>query len=187
MNKYLLILGAGGDGRVVKEVAEAMGVFDKIDFLDDEDSEVAIGKLSDSEKFAGEYSYAFPAFGDSELRMTWIAKLEENCYNTPVLIHPTAYISPSASVYPGSVVLPKAMVNTNSVIERGCIVGLGAIVDHDTFIGFGCHVDCGAIVKAHCMVKANTKIDSGAVYKRGDMPTPQEFMEANGFSFEVGV
>ncbi len=187
MNKNLLILGAGGYGHSVKEVAEAMGVFDRIDFLDDENSDVAIGKLNDNEKLAGEYSYAFPALSDSELRMTWIAKLEENCYATPVLIHPTAYISPSASVYPGSVVLPKAMVNTNSVIERGCILGLGAIVDHDTFIGFGCLVECGAIIKAHCMVKANTKIDSGAVYKRGDMPTPQEFMEANGFTFEVGV
>lgn len=53
---------------MVNEIAEAMGVFEKIDFLD-ENSELAIGKLADNETLAGEYRYAFPAFGDSELRL----------------------------------------------------------------------------------------------------------------------
>lgn len=180
MNKNLLILGAGGHGRVVKEVAEAMGVFGKIDFLDD-NSELAIGSLADNEKLAGEYSYAFPAFGDSELRLKWITKLEENCYTIPVLVHPTAFISPSASVYPGSVVVARAMISTNSVIEKVCIIDMGAIVDHDTFVGFGCHIECGAIVKAHCVVMANTKVESGKVITREDMPSPKDFLEANGF------
>ena len=42
----LLILGAGGHGRVVKETAVAMGNFDRVDFLDDH-SELAIGKCED--------------------------------------------------------------------------------------------------------------------------------------------
>lgn len=184
MNKNLLSLGAGGHGRVVKEVAEAMGVFDKIDFLDDNlECEAAIEVLNRNEKFEGEYSYAFPAFGDSKLRMRWIEKLEENCFTILVLVHPNAYISPSASVYPGTIVIAKAMINTNSVIERGCILGLGSIVDHDTFVGYGCHIDSGAIVKPNCVVKA----DSGKVITRDDLPTPQEFIEAKCFSFEVGV
>lgn len=177
MNKNLLILGAGGHGRVVKETAEAMGVFGKIDFLDDNpNSETAIGLCGDHETFAGDYSYAFPAFGNNELRMKWIERLEENCFTVPVLIHPTAYISPSASVYPGTVVEAKAIVNTNSVIERGCIVSVGAVVDHDTFVGYGCHIDCGAIVKANRVVNALTKIESGQVVTRDNFP-----------SYEAGV
>jgi UDP-N-acetylbacillosamine N-acetyltransferase len=77
ISKNLLILGAGGHGRVVREVAEAMGVFDKIDFLDD-NSEIEIGTLEDNEKLFGEYKYAFPAFGDSNLRMKWMEKLKKN-------------------------------------------------------------------------------------------------------------
>jgi len=180
MNKNLLILGAGGHGRVVKEIAEAMGTFEKIDFLDD-NSELAIGNLANNEKLAGEYSYAFPAFGDSNLRMKWMDKLEENCYTIPVLVHPSAFVSPSASVYPGSVVEAKAMVNTSTVIERGCIINLGAIVDHDSFVGFGCHVDCGAIVKAHCVLMAHSKVESGEIVTRDDLPTPEQFLKANGF------
>ncbi|MDF2685933.1 MAG: PglD N-terminal domain, partial [Clostridia bacterium] len=34
MNKNLLILGAVGHGMVVKETAEAMGIFNKTAFLD---------------------------------------------------------------------------------------------------------------------------------------------------------
>ncbi len=48
MNR-LLILGAGQYGFVAREVAEAMGCFTSIDFLDDH-SDIAIGKLDDVEK-----------------------------------------------------------------------------------------------------------------------------------------
>lgn len=188
MNRNLLILGAGRHGRVVKETAEAMGFFEKIDFLDDNpEYGDAIGLCIDNERLAGQYSYAFPAFGNSALRMKWIDMLKENCYTIPVLIHPTAYISPSASIYPGTVVEAKAVINTNTVIERGCIISVGAIVDHDTFIGYGCHLDCGSVVKASCVIKAHTKVESGEIITREDIPTPQELLEANGFSFEVGV
>ena len=47
----LLILGAGQFGLMVKEIAESMSCFDKIDFLDD-NNEIAIGKLCDYEEFA---------------------------------------------------------------------------------------------------------------------------------------
>ena len=44
--KNLLILGAGQYGQVAREIAEAMGLFEHISFLDD-NSSAAIGKLSD--------------------------------------------------------------------------------------------------------------------------------------------
>jgi NDP-sugar pyrophosphorylase family protein len=182
MDKTLLILGAGGHGRVVKEIAEAMGVFEKIDFLDDNpDCEQSIGLCIDNEKLIGSYNFAIPSFGNNELRLKWIERLKENCFTIPVLIHPTAFISPSVLIYEGAVVEAKAIVNTNSVIDRGCIVSVGAIVDHDTFIGRGCHIDCGAIVNSNCLVKALSKIDSGKVITRNDLPKPEEFLNANKY------
>lgn len=119
INRNLIILGAGGHGHVVKEVAEAMGIFNEIGFLDDNSAE-AIGLCSENEKFIEEYTYAIPAFGNNKLRMEWIEKLEKNRFQIPTLIHPTAYISPSATVSSGSVVEAKAVVNTNSRVEKGC-------------------------------------------------------------------
>src|SRR3954470_2763086 len=91
MNKNLLILGAGGHGRVVKETAVAMGDFDSIDFLDD-NSEIAIGKCEDFKKYSNDYSYVFVAFGNNEQRMRYIVKLIDAGFQFPVLIHPTAYV-----------------------------------------------------------------------------------------------
>jgi len=109
------------------------------------------------EKYAGEYPYAFPAFGNNELRMKWMERLQEKGITILVLIHPTAFISPSATVHPGTIVEANAIINTNSVIERGSIVSVGAIVDHDAHVGRGCHIDCGATVKANCVVNDFTK------------------------------
>lgn len=167
-NKNLIILGAGGHGHVVKEVAEAMGIFHKIDFLDDNSNE-AIGKCSDNEKFIEKYTYAIPAFGNNKLRMEWIEKLEENKFQIPTLIHPTAYISPSAIISLGCVVEAKAVVNTNSRIEKGSIISIGSIIDHDATIGYGCHVDCGAVVKSYCIIDSLSKINSGQVIEYNNL------------------
>jgi hypothetical protein len=176
-NKNLLILGAGGHGQVVKETAEAMGVFDRIEFLDDNpDCDISLGKCADFENYISEFRYMFPAFGNNELRMKWVERLEEAVVIVPVIVHPRAFISPSSSVYPGSIVEACAIVNTNSYIEKGCIVSVGAIVDHDSFIGYGCHVSCGAIVKAGCIVRAMTMVLSGMVVTRDDNPTASELI-----------
>ena len=166
INRNLIILGAGGHGHVVKEVAEAMGIFDKIDFLDDNpNSSEAIGLCSDYKKFIEKYTYAIPAFGNNKLRMEWIEKLEENLFKIPTLIHPTSYISPSTTIHSGSVIEAKAVINTNSRIEKGCIISVGSIIDHDAIINYGCHVDCGAVVKSYCIIAPLSRINSDEVIK----------------------
>lgn len=164
MNKNLLILGAGGHGHVVKEIAESMGIYDKIDFLDDDiNSKETIGLCSDNRRYISQYKYAFPAFGNKKMRINYMKELKENGFVIPVLIHPSAFISTSASVHRGTVIGAHAIVNTNSVIEEGCIISVGAIVDHDTIIGCGCHIDCGAIVKSNSIIKDIDKIECGNV------------------------
>lgn len=160
----LLIIGAGGHGRVVRETAEAMNKYVRIDFLDD-NSDQAIGKCEDYETFRNEYSYAFVAFGSNELRSKWIDKLQHAGYEVPALIHPLTYVSPTAKVEGGTLVLPKAVINTNTVIKQGSIIGMGSLIDHDSIIEEYCHVNTGAIVSAGCSVHRMTKLDSGCVYR----------------------
>ena len=123
----LLIIGAGGHGRVVKEVAEAMNKYNRIDFLDD-NSEIAIGKCDEYMSFRDDYTYAFVAFGSNELRSKWTEKLREAGVQIPTLIHPTAYVSPTANIEHGVVVLPKATINTSAVIKQGSIIGMGSLM-----------------------------------------------------------
>lgn len=166
-NRNLLILGAGGHGRVVKETAEAMGCFSKIDFLDDNiENNAAIGICDEYIKYIDNYTYGFSAFGNNELRMEWINKLTKAGYKIPTLIYPNGFISPTAKIAQGSIIGAKAGVNTNTVVEKGCIISIGAIIDHDCIIKEGCHINAGAIVKSHSIVDKLSKVDAGMVYGR---------------------
>lgn len=163
MSKNLLIIGAGGHGRVVKEVAEALG-YDKIAFLDDNSVE-AIGKIADSKSFVQEYQAAFVGIGNNKFRNELLQRLEQEGFKIPVLLHPTAYISKTAVIGKGTVLEPKAIVNANSRVGVGCIISVGAIVDHDVVLEACVHVNAGAICKAGSFVVKETKVDAGQVVK----------------------
>lgn len=163
MSKSLLIIGAGGHGRVVKEVAEALG-YDKIAFLDDNSVE-AIGKIADSKSFVQEYQAAFVGIGNNKFRNELLQRLEQEGFVIPALLHPTAYISKTAVIGKGTVVEPKAIVNTNSRVGLGCIISVGAIVDHDVVLEDCVHVNAGAICKAGSFVAKETKLEAGQVVK----------------------
>lgn len=158
----LLIIGAGGHGKVVKEVAEALNIYEKIDFLDD-NSQEAVGKIADMETMCATYEAAFVGIGNNEFRGKLIKQLQELGYDVPLLIHPTAYVSKSASIGIGTVVEPKAIVNANTVIGTGCIISVGAIVDHDVNMGDNVHANAGSITKAGATVESFRKLEAGEV------------------------
>ena len=160
----LLILGAGGFGRTV---ADAMGPqFDAVAFLDDAPGPGVLGPCGDYLRYAGAYAYAYPAFGNNDLRGAWLNRLEAAGYRLPRLVHPQAFVSASALVEPGAVVLPMACVGAGSLVRRGAIVNFAAVLDHDCALGFCAHLAPGAIVKAGNRVAAMAKIESGTVLMR---------------------
>lgn len=164
----LLILGAGGHGQVVREIAESLKneagepLYEEIAFLDDNNPK-AIGKFSDLGKFRNAYDAAFAAIGNDAFRMKLIENIEREGYKLPILVHEKAYVSPSAVLGPGTVVEPMAVVNTEAVIGKGGIVSIGALVDHNTVIEECVHVSCGTTVKADCYIKVCQTLRSGDV------------------------
>lgn len=167
MNKNLLILGAGQYGQVAREVAESMGCFEKIAFLDDnDDKDGALGKLSDYEKFVTEYDYAFVAIGNAEVRLEYIRKLEEARYSVAILVSPHAHVSKSAQLMKGSIVEARAVVNSNSIVCVGAFVCAGAVVNHNALVGEGCLLDCGSVVGAGVMLPEKTKLGDNEVFDK---------------------
>ena len=161
--KNLLILGAGQYGCVVRETAEAMGCFEKIAFLDD-NSPLAMGKLAAYEGFAREYGCAFVAMGNPALRIQWLEKLELAGYELPVLIHPRAYVSPSAILGKAVIVEPMAVVNAQAVVETGGLLCAGCVVNHNAHVMPVCQIDCNAVVAANATVPEGTKGPGGTVF-----------------------
>ena len=149
--KKLLILGAGQYGQVAKEIAEATGEYELISFLDD-NSPAAVGRLCDTDRFKDEYDSAAAAIGNAEMRLKLIEQLAAEGYDVPVLIHPRAYVAPSAVIGAGSFVEPMAVVHTSVRLGTGCIISAGAVINHNAEIGDGCHLNCGTIVGARVNV-----------------------------------
>ena len=170
--KKLLILGAGGYGKTIADVAQQLGCYDKIAFLDDGKTNApgVLGRCDEFLSFADETTEMYPAFGNNETRMAWINRLMEHGIRVPVLVHPSAYVSPTATLFSGVTVLPKAVVNTGVMVKTGCIINIGALIDHDSIIEDGCHLAPGAIVKAENLIRSGSKIDSGTVIENRQYP-----------------
>ena len=155
----LLILGAGGHGRVVKETAEATGIYDDIAFLDDRNPD-AVGKLDEYQKLRNRFDAAFVAIGNNKLRSQWLEKLKLAVYQIPALIHPRTYVSPSSSVGSGTIVEPLACINTGVVIGEGCIISISAVIDHDSRIEAFSHIDCDVILPPRMGVESYSKVSA---------------------------
>ncbi|MBS5130624.1 MAG: phosphotransferase [Lachnospiraceae bacterium] len=161
--KSLLILGAGGFGQMVKETALALG-YENVVFLDDAaKAEDVIGMCCDYVLKHSEYPAAVAAFGNNKTRLFWTEKLLEEGYEVPVIIHPSAIVSPSAVLEPGCFIMQRAVVNTNTKIEKAVLINSGAVVDHDSVVEKGAHVGLGSVVKAHCTIKEGHKVEAGEV------------------------
>lgn len=167
----LIILGAGGYGRTVADVAAQTGQFDEISFLDDNSAAPDVAdKCAEFARFHDGQTAFYPAFGNNEGRLAWLYRLQEAGCAISTIIHPTAYVSPTVKVEPGAVILPHAIVNTNCMVKTGCIVNCGAIVDHCCVLEEGVHICLGAIIKAENRIPKCMKIEAGKVVQNGTYP-----------------
>lgn len=170
--RKLLILGAGGYGKTIADIAVQLGCYQKIAFLDDSQEGLpgVLGKCEDFLQFADESTEMYPAFGNNEVRMAWLERFEEHGIKVPSIVHPSAYVSPLATLYAGVTVLPMAVVNTGVTVKNGSIINIGALIDHDCVIEAGCHLAPGAIIKAENRIPAGTKIEAGTVIENRQYP-----------------
>lgn len=172
MKKKLLIIGAGVYGLVAKEIAESMGCFEKIDFLDDNAMETpngipVLGSCKDLASYSNMYSAAVVAIGNPDVRLSLLQRIEEeSLMQIATLVSPLAYVSPTAQISKGSIVEPMAVIHTGCIIGKGCIISAGAVVNHVSICGDGVHVDCNAVVSGNTFVPPCKKIQSCTVYQQ---------------------
>ena len=124
----LIILGAGGHGKVVADIAQQINKYEEIFFLDDLlQGNSILGKCKEYTKFKDDDIEMYPAFGNNRTRIEWEEKLETYGIKLAKIVHPLAYISPLATIEDGCVVMPYVIINTNVKIAKGCIINCGAM------------------------------------------------------------
>ncbi len=169
----LLIIGTDGYAAAIKEIAEDMGCFLKISFLDNRFSEEGcttaenvIGKIENIGEYASLYRYAIPSFSDCEKRLNCIKELEENCFQIPVIISPKAYASKSAQIQKGAVIEAHSSIHKNATVSVGAYISSGAVIGNASFVGDACFVGSDAVVEANSLVPMQTRIKDNDIFTK---------------------
>lgn len=160
--KKLLIIGTGGQGKVVLDCALSQGVYTDIAFLthDSQVSQIAgypvyreqdVLLPSQHAKdipltFIKQFDEAIIAIGNNEVRLNKSKQFLENGIKLATLIHATAVVSRFSKIQPGTVVFANAVVNPFSTVGIACIINTGAIVEHDCVLEDGVHISPNASI-----------------------------------------
>ena len=157
MNKKLAIIGAGGHGKVVGEIA-LLNQYDTIDFFDDRINEIKnfpfniIGNLEFLKKSLKNYDNFFVAIGDNVVRCDKISWLKNEKKNIVSLIHPKSTVSQFSSIEAGSCVMANAVVNAGTNIKEGVIINTSSSIDHD------CSIEDYSHISPNCSLSGNVRV-----------------------------
>lgn len=163
--KKLIIIGAGGHGKVIADIASGTD-YDEIFFLDDTkkfiDEYKVLGCINDFIKFKAEEYEFIVAIGNNDVREKIQRDLKLRDYKLAVLIHPSAVVSPSADIKEGSVVMANCVINAGSVIGNGCIINTASTIDHDCVIQDYVHISPGVHIAGTVKIEKKTWIGVGS-------------------------
>lgn len=184
--RTLLVLGAGGHGKAVAEAALLSGEWRRVVFADDRWPQLTesfgvsvVGKPGCLERLSGKVDAGIAAVGNNQLRRAWQEALAEAQIPLACVVHPRAWVSPSAKVGPGTAIMALAVVGTDARLGNGVIVNAGAVVDHDAEVGDfghlgvgvslagGVRVSAAAWLQAGCAAGYGVVVEGGAVLAPG--------------------
>jgi sugar O-acyltransferase (sialic acid O-acetyltransferase NeuD family) len=155
--KKLAIIGAGGHGKVVGEIA-LLNNYQSINFFDDKFNRIKefpfniLGNLKYLKDHLKDYDFFFVAIGDNHLRHDKIEWLKKEKVNIISLVHPKSVISKLSSLDIGTCVMANAVVNAGSLIKEGVIINTSASIDHD------CIIEEYAHISPNCSLSGSIKI-----------------------------
>ena len=161
--KKVVIIGAGGHGRVIADIVSLSGDV-VLGFLDDNDPSefpniTILGKLTDIERFKQEASFIV-GIGNNQLRKQIMETFDVDWYTA---IHPTAVITSDVVIGEGTAIMANAVINTGSKLGRGVIVNTAATVDHDNVLEDYVHISPGVHLGGTVHIGSETWIGIGAV------------------------
>jgi sugar O-acyltransferase (sialic acid O-acetyltransferase NeuD family) len=165
-SKRLVIIGAGGHGKVIADIALKNG-YVNICFVDDNatgdvmgfpiiGTSIEIKRLND-----GSTDFVI-GIGNNATRKLIAEKYDVNFVT---LVHPSAQIGVNVSIGKGTVVMAGAVINVCSTVGEHCIINTGAIVEHDNVIEDYAHISPNAALGGTVRVGALSHIGIGVTVK----------------------
>lgn len=183
--KRLIILGAGGMGRQICNMAKRCSGYEK--------EYVIKGFLDDNIHALDQYDHYPPvldsimnyqiqkddvfvnSIGDVETKKKCIQHILDHGGTFLTLISPTAQISDNVKIGNGCIIATGVCIGVESVIGDFTLIQNYAVIGHDVKIGSFCRVDCNCVciagveledevcIHTASTINHNTKIGKGAV------------------------
>ncbi len=167
----LALYGAGAMGREFKYIADEMGTWSQIVFIDDHAAaETLLGcPICGFHTFRKRYSPEEARFaitiGEPKFRKEAFERMTEAGYRGARVVHPSAAISPDAEVGEGAVIAHGAFIGSKARVGRNFYAAKGASIGHDVVFGDHTRVGVAAFIGGHSVIGENAFIGSGAMLK----------------------
>ena len=165
MNEQVIVIGAGGHGKVVADIVLNCGDI-PVGFLDDNEmTQPVVAGIPVLGRTANYKDYPNAAFviaiGNSAAREKIAHQLDGVRWYTA--IHPAAVVSKlDVKLGEGCVIMANAVVNSSAQIGKHCIINTAAVVEHDNDIGSFAHISVGAKLGGTVSIGEHTWIGIGA-------------------------
>ncbi len=166
----VVLIGAGGHGRVVLDILREAGVHKPIGFLDADPQltgqKIAglpvLGQLNllpklKSQKVKG----AIISIGDNSPRRRYFQKVVDQGFELVNAVHPGSQVSSTAHLGRNVVIAAGAVISTSVRLGDGVIVNTSAVVDHECEIGRAVHICPSATLAGRVRVGDETFIGLG--------------------------
>ena len=167
----VIVIGAGGHGKVVLDILRAHGIYEPAGFVDDNPALAGatvarlpvLGRVADLPRLRDEgLRHAVIAIGDNATRLRYADEVRRHGVDLVTAVHPAAYVSPTAVLGRGVVVAPHATVITEARVADLAVVNTSAVVDHECVVGEGAHVGPGALLAGRVRVGRGAFVGIGA-------------------------
>lgn len=189
--RSLILVGGGGHCKSCIDVIRMSGEYEIKGILDTADkvgSEVSGIKIIGTDESIFELAESGNNFlitigqiRSATLRIKIFQKIKESGGKLPVIVSPRSYVSITASLSEGTIVMHDAVINAEAKIGRACIINTGALIEHEAEIGDYCHISTNSVVNGQVHVGSMVFIGSNSVIAN-NLLIPEETIVAAGAS-----
>ena len=167
----VVIIGAGGHGKVVLDILRCAGVHTVVAFLDADPSlrgslvggVPVLGAINQLSRLALQgVRHAVIAIGDNRTRRQIGQRVREQGFELADAVHPSAVVSRSAIVGRGVVIAANAVICAEARVGELAIVNTSAVVDHECQLGVAAHIAPGARLAGRVSVGDEAFVGLGA-------------------------
>ncbi len=105
---------------------------------------------------------AIAAIGDNRIRRSYAQMLRNHDFELINAIHPSAVVSPTATLGLNLMIAAGAVIGTDAKIADSCIINTNCVVDHECELADAVHICPGALLAGRVRVGAGAFIGLGA-------------------------